>query len=63
MTLLNSPFQELDTGSAAVRLSGRSVHEIVEWASNMFGDDLVMSTGFGIHLPNIATENVAAFAA
>ena len=41
-------FQTLDASRINARSAGHSAHEIVEWASNMFGDGLVMSTSFGI---------------
>ena len=42
------PLDILDTTRAGAHLSGLSAHKIVEWASRTFGDDLVMSTSFGI---------------
>ncbi len=48
MRPLAVPLDELDTTRAGARLSLLSAREIVEWASNMFGDGLVMSTSFGI---------------
>ncbi len=48
MRPLAVPLDELNTTRAGARLSLLSAREIVEWASNMFGDGLVMSTSFGI---------------
>ncbi len=48
MKSLTVPFQEIDAHRVNERLSDLSAREIVEWASHMFGDGLVMSTSFGI---------------
>ena len=39
---------QLDAAQIDARLSDLSAREIVEWASKMFGDGLVVSTSFGI---------------
>ncbi len=48
MRPLTVPLDELDTTRTGARLSGLSAREIVEWASRMFDDGLVMTTSFGI---------------
>jgi phosphoadenosine phosphosulfate reductase len=42
------PQRELDLEEVNDRLGGLGAAEIVQWAADSFGDDLVMSTSFGI---------------
>ena len=57
------PLEDLNATRTRVLLPDLTAHEIVVWASNMFGDGLMMTTSLGIHLPAQAAAPRALVAA